>query len=955
MKDYRHVSCLPLGVAFIAVCMANAASADEPLHVRIDRLVAAAQVGPASPLASDGEFLRRVYLDLTGEIPSSAETRAFLDDPSPAKRAALIDRLLASPNYARHMANVFSVMFMERRADKVIPAAEWQQYLRQSFAANKPYNQLAREILGADGVDPALRPAAKFYLDRDADPHALTRDVGRIFFGRDLQCAQCHDHPNVESYFQADYYGLFACFGRGFLFTDPKDKRVFYAEKAEGGAPFESVFDRTAKGETRPRLPGGLQLSEPAFAPGDEYTVKPSDGVRPVPKYSRRARLAEEATSGANRAFNENIANRLWAQLLGRGLVEPLDLHHVDNPPANPELLALLGNEMVAMKFDIKAFLREIALSQAYQRSVDLPQDSAPAIDALAGNVPELEAELEKAATAARQSSEVVTQIQDELRAPRRTTVEIAAEIGKLAAAVAETQKAADAAQQALAQAQAALAAKQDAAKAVSEANAQTQQAVQKLPQEKPLLDAAAKFQERAAQLAGEVAAVAKSVSDQTELAKAANEKREAAKKSVDEANAKHAAATTAVEGIEAKSRDAIAKLQADRAAAREIERRLHTIKALVAWRQALAQRDTAQATLAKLEADKNNGKTRLSQLAVELPAKKAAFEQAQQQHAEAVKALSEAQQQFAVKKDLADTVALAATKAEVARSKIPGDNEVAQAVQAVKTRADQLTAEVAELQKQLTVRTQAADEVTNAVAASKQAFDAATAELATLEPRLAALEPELAAAAAKLTAASQQFTRATEECILRETRQFATASLKPMSAEQLAWSVMRAVGLADQLRAASDAEVNAKTPLTDAIRNDPAQMAARNQQIDEATYAKLQANAARFIELFATGPGAPGQDFFATADQALFFANDGLIRSWLAPSSRNLTERLNSLTDPRALAEELYLSVLTRRPTDAEIAETTQYLANRANERPAAVQELAWALLTSLEFRFNH
>ncbi len=93
----------------------------------------------------------------------------------------------------------------------------------------------------------------------------------------------------------------------------------------------------------------------------------------------------------------------------------------------------------------------------------------------------------------------------------------------------------------------------------------------------------------------------------------------------------------------------------------------------------------------------------------------------------------------------------------------------------------------------------------------------------------------------------------------------------------------MRAVGLTDQLRAASEAEINAKTPLTDAIRNDPAQMAARKQQIEEATDAKLQANAARFVELFATGAGQP-QDFFATADQALFFANDGLIRSWLAP-----------------------------------------------------------------------
>ena len=141
--------------------------------------------------------------------------------------------------------------------------------------------------------------------------------MGRIFFGRDLQCTQRHDHPIINSYFQADYHGLLAFLNRGALFTDPKDKKVYFAEKAEGDVAFRSVFDPDAKGDTRPRLPGGLQLAEPTFAAGEEYTVKPADGVRPVPKYSRRAKLAEEATSGANRAFNENIANRLWRSCWG--------------------------------------------------------------------------------------------------------------------------------------------------------------------------------------------------------------------------------------------------------------------------------------------------------------------------------------------------------------------------------------------------------------------------------------------------------------------------------------------------------------------------------------------------------------------------------------------------------------------------------------------------------------
>src|SRR4029079_10131865 len=163
-----------------------------------------------------------------------------------------------------------------RRPEKNVTAAEWQTYLYSSFLADKPLDQLTREVLSADGVDVAQRAPAQLYLDRAAEPNLLTRDVGRIFFGRDLQCAQCHDHPIINSYYQADYHGLLAFLNRGALFTDPKDKKVFFAEKAEGDVPSRSVFDPDAKGNTRPRLPGGLQLAEPLFAAGEEYTVKPA-------------------------------------------------------------------------------------------------------------------------------------------------------------------------------------------------------------------------------------------------------------------------------------------------------------------------------------------------------------------------------------------------------------------------------------------------------------------------------------------------------------------------------------------------------------------------------------------------------------------------------------------------------------------------------------------------------
>ncbi|MGE3803759.1 MAG: DUF1549 domain-containing protein [Gemmataceae bacterium] len=362
-----------LAALFVNVHVAASA---EPLHQRIDRLIEGQPgfQGKAAQLASDAEFLRRIYLDLIGTIPSTDEARAFLENASPKKREELIDKLLASPEHARHLAHVFDTMLMERRAGKRIPEADWREFLRQSFAQNKPWDQLAREILLADGLEPKLRPAARFYLDREGEPHLLTKDIGRLFLGMNFQCNQCHDNPVVRSYKQDHYFGIFAFFNRSFLFTDPKNKLVVFAEKGEGEATFQSVFDATKTTKTAaPRMPGRPPLKEPEFKKGEEYTVKPAKNVRPVPKFSRRQQLADQITAPENVAFRRNIANRLWAHLMGRGLVHPLEYDHPDNPPAHPAVLDLLVEEVLAHKYDVRYLLRELALTRTYQRSSLMP------------------------------------------------------------------------------------------------------------------------------------------------------------------------------------------------------------------------------------------------------------------------------------------------------------------------------------------------------------------------------------------------------------------------------------------------------------------------------------------------------------------------------------------------------------------------------------------------------
>ena len=225
-----------------------------------------------SDAAPAAEFLRRVCLDLTGIIPTADEARAFLDDDTPDKREKLINRLLDSPEYALHMARVFDVMLTERRVATIrsydAPTAKWREYLAASFAEDKPWDQLVREILSSDGADAKSGPAAKFYLSRDVKPDLLTRDVSRLFLGRDLQCAQCHDDIRYDDYKQADYYGIYAFLSRLSLFHDKETKQTLLAEKADGTVAFTSVFSGE-KGEANPRLPGGEMIPDPALGAHD--------------------------------------------------------------------------------------------------------------------------------------------------------------------------------------------------------------------------------------------------------------------------------------------------------------------------------------------------------------------------------------------------------------------------------------------------------------------------------------------------------------------------------------------------------------------------------------------------------------------------------------------------------------------------------------------------------------
>ncbi|MGZ0166779.1 MAG: DUF1549 domain-containing protein [Planctomycetales bacterium] len=370
---------LTSAILALSLQQVSARADDAPLHELIDQHIDASlskQNQTAAATASDAEFLRRVYLDLTGTIPDTKTARVFIEDADAQKRTKLIDQLLASDAFSRHMATVFDVMLMERRPDKYLTTPEWRGYLAQSFSDNKPLNVLVAEILGADGVDEKLRPAAKFYLDRAVAKDVLVRDIGRLFLGVDLQCAQCHDHPDIDDYLHHHYHGLSVFVAGSKTFKQP-DGEFVLQEVAMREVEFISVFAPDMTKKTGPRLLDAL-MEIPEVKEGEEYVEKPSRTVRSVLKFSLRKLLSEKLPSEETPEFARAMANRLWAMLMGRGIVHPLDMHHAANPPSHPELLDALSRRLVTMNFDVKAFLRELALSATYQRSSFVPEGVDP-------------------------------------------------------------------------------------------------------------------------------------------------------------------------------------------------------------------------------------------------------------------------------------------------------------------------------------------------------------------------------------------------------------------------------------------------------------------------------------------------------------------------------------------------------------------------------------------------
>ncbi len=311
-----------------------------------------------SPLSSDSDFVRRATLDSVGRLPTADETRAFLVDPSPDRRAKLVERLLALPEFADFWALKWAdVLRSSRKTMQAKGSYGFQLWLREKLLADEPLDAIVRELLTASGNTYA-NPPANFYRAAK-DPLALAESTAQLFLGVRMQCAKCHNHPS-EKWTQDDYYGLAAVFAR--VGRKPADG----ATKKEAAASAEVILSLRTGEVSQPRT---SKVMKPRF---------PLAGDQEVPAGTdRRAAFAEWLTKPGNEFFAKSVANRVWFHLMGRGIVDPVDDFRESNPAANDELLAALATDFTKSGFKLRPLVRTILASRTYQLAAEPNESNA--------------------------------------------------------------------------------------------------------------------------------------------------------------------------------------------------------------------------------------------------------------------------------------------------------------------------------------------------------------------------------------------------------------------------------------------------------------------------------------------------------------------------------------------------------------------------------------------------
>ncbi len=348
---------------------------------------------PLSPTVDDRTFCRRVHLDIVGRIPTSDEMADFLKSDSNDKKIKLVDRLLSSNEYPNYMAEIFSAMLLGRESERKKSREErikngWLEYLTWAFKTNRPWDAMAKDLVVAKPKSKNELGASWFLFEQKNNHSEMAKLTMSSLLGKQIQCAQCHDHPVSPEIEQRHYWGMIAFFNRS-LNVETKDG-IRVAERATGG--FSKFADLSGKSfdtslvlvdgteivdenDSSTKDKADLYISPPAQSWFDKnkkekkgYNLVKIDKT-PEPKFSRREKLVEAIFTQSEDSFSKAFVNRVWALLMGRGFVHPVDKMDSSHPPSHPELLDYLAKDFSGSGYDIKKLFRTILLSRPYQLS----------------------------------------------------------------------------------------------------------------------------------------------------------------------------------------------------------------------------------------------------------------------------------------------------------------------------------------------------------------------------------------------------------------------------------------------------------------------------------------------------------------------------------------------------------------------------------------------------------
>jgi hypothetical protein len=306
--------------------------------------------------ADDATFLRRLMLDLNGRIPTTTELDKFLSDQSNDKRRKLVDRLINGPEFPLHLGSVLDQMIQTRYAGN----KDFVDYMRKSVRDSKSWDTIFRELMLGPWDTDQSKPSNRFLDKRAKKPDVLAVDTARVFFGVDISCAKCHDHPLVDDWKQEHFYGMVAFFNRT---TAGKGK---IGEKNEGEVTFLGADGK--ENIAKVMFLSGHVIEEPtaATAKSDKDKLSP---------FSRREELVKVAIEQQN-YFSRAIVNRLWGYFFGQGLIHPVDQMHSGNESAIPGLLEWLSNDFAKSNYDLRKLVAALVTSRAYQLSSRWEQES---------------------------------------------------------------------------------------------------------------------------------------------------------------------------------------------------------------------------------------------------------------------------------------------------------------------------------------------------------------------------------------------------------------------------------------------------------------------------------------------------------------------------------------------------------------------------------------------------